>query len=206
METTEEQMAAASKGVHRRSRPPPSRSFRPNLDLITIASKNPGRHGAPAPRLVFAAGSRRRLQPNHPRDDPAAIAADIYEGLAYATGDALIGINPCIDEPAISDACSISPPKLSIDRTGCRRRTACSAMSLRRCALWKRARDSTFFFKVWLAPKRPCAGFGINVAMLDEASRAIRERGALDAPNLNCTSKRGRAPSFPPARTKAPTR
>ena len=35
-----------------------------------------------------------RLQPNHPTDDPAGIAASIVDGLMYGAGDAVIGINP----------------------------------------------------------------------------------------------------------------
>ena len=38
-----------------------------------------------------------RLQPNHPTDDPSAIAASILDGLLYASGDAVIGINPATD-------------------------------------------------------------------------------------------------------------
>jgi len=38
-----------------------------------------------------------RLQPNHPTDDPKGIAASIIDGLAYASGDAVIGINPVSD-------------------------------------------------------------------------------------------------------------
>lgn len=38
-----------------------------------------------------------RLQPNHPTDDPAGIAASILDGLMYGSGDALIGINPASD-------------------------------------------------------------------------------------------------------------
>lgn len=38
-----------------------------------------------------------RLQPNHPLDDPKAIAASILDGLLYASGDAVIGINPATD-------------------------------------------------------------------------------------------------------------
>ncbi|SNT21997.1 MULTISPECIES: ethanolamine ammonia-lyase subunit EutB [unclassified Azospirillum] len=38
-----------------------------------------------------------RLQPNHPTDDPAAIAASILDGLMYGCGDAVIGINPATD-------------------------------------------------------------------------------------------------------------
>ncbi|HWE03615.1 MAG TPA: ethanolamine ammonia-lyase subunit EutB [Tepidisphaeraceae bacterium] len=38
-----------------------------------------------------------RLQPNHPTDDPAGIAASILDGLLYGCGDACIGINPATD-------------------------------------------------------------------------------------------------------------
>lgn len=38
-----------------------------------------------------------RIQPNHPTDDPQAIAASILDGLCYACGDAVIGINPATD-------------------------------------------------------------------------------------------------------------
>ncbi|WP_304619228.1 ethanolamine ammonia-lyase subunit EutB [Paracoccus sediminilitoris] len=38
-----------------------------------------------------------RLQPNHPTDDPAGIAASILDGLMFGNGDAVIGINPASD-------------------------------------------------------------------------------------------------------------
>lgn len=38
-----------------------------------------------------------RLQPNHPTDDFAGIAASIVDGLLYGNGDAVIGINPATD-------------------------------------------------------------------------------------------------------------
>lgn len=45
-----------------------------------------------------------RLQPNHPTDDPRGIAASIIDGLLYASGDAVIGINPATDSiPALMD-------------------------------------------------------------------------------------------------------
>jgi len=40
-----------------------------------------------------------RLQPNHPTDDPAGIAASILDGLLLGSGDATIGINPASDSP-----------------------------------------------------------------------------------------------------------
>ena len=38
-----------------------------------------------------------RLQPNHPTDDAAGIAASLLDGLMYGSGDAVIGINPATD-------------------------------------------------------------------------------------------------------------
>jgi ethanolamine ammonia-lyase large subunit len=38
-----------------------------------------------------------RLQPNHPTDDAAGIAASMLDGLLYGCGDAVIGINPASD-------------------------------------------------------------------------------------------------------------
>src|SRR5437764_395655 len=39
-----------------------------------------------------------RLQPNHPTDDPRGIAASVVDGLMYASGDAVIGVNPASDD------------------------------------------------------------------------------------------------------------
>jgi ethanolamine ammonia-lyase large subunit len=45
-----------------------------------------------------------RLQPNHPSDDPAGIAASILDGLLLGAGDAVIGINPASDSPERTQA------------------------------------------------------------------------------------------------------
>lgn len=42
-----------------------------------------------------------RLQPNHPADDPKGVAASVIDGLLYGSGDAVIGINPATDSPAV---------------------------------------------------------------------------------------------------------
>ncbi|WP_061933432.1 ethanolamine ammonia-lyase subunit EutB [Aureimonas sp. AU22] len=44
-----------------------------------------------------------RLQPNHPTDSAAGIAASILDGLMYGSGDATIGVNPATDSvPAVT--------------------------------------------------------------------------------------------------------
>jgi ethanolamine ammonia-lyase large subunit len=42
-----------------------------------------------------------RLQPNHPTDDLRGIAASTLDGLLYGAGDAVIGVNPVSDSPAV---------------------------------------------------------------------------------------------------------
>ena len=67
-----------------------------NQDLILVAQKCRvvtafrGTIGLPG-RLST------RLQPNHPTDDAAGIAASLLDGLLYGSGDAVIGINPATD-------------------------------------------------------------------------------------------------------------
>lgn len=43
-----------------------------------------------------------RLQPNHPTDDLAGIAASTLDGLLLGAGDAVIGINPATDSPEVT--------------------------------------------------------------------------------------------------------
>lgn len=47
--------------------------------------------------LGLAGRLSTRLQPNHPVDDAAGIAASLLDGLLYGSGDAVIGINPASD-------------------------------------------------------------------------------------------------------------
>lgn len=65
-------------------------------DLILVASKcqvvTRFRNTLGLPKRLST-----RLQPNHPTDDPAGVAATLLDGLLYGNGDAVIGINPATD-------------------------------------------------------------------------------------------------------------
>ncbi|OLP57756.1 ethanolamine ammonia-lyase [Xaviernesmea oryzae] len=67
-----------------------------NGDLIQIAAKTRVVTGF---RSTIGLEGRlsARLQPNHPTDDPLAIAAATLDGLLFGMGDAVIGINPATD-------------------------------------------------------------------------------------------------------------
>ncbi|SHF74441.1 Ethanolamine ammonia-lyase heavy chain [Loktanella atrilutea] len=70
-----------------------------NQDLILVAKKC---HVTTAFRGTIGLPGRlsTRIQPNHPTDDVNGIAASILDGLMYAAGDAVIGINPATDNVA----------------------------------------------------------------------------------------------------------
>lgn len=67
-----------------------------NRDLIAVARKV---NVVTAFRSTLGLPGRisSRLQPNHPADDLQGIAASTLDGLSYAVGDAVIGINPATD-------------------------------------------------------------------------------------------------------------
>ena len=68
-------------------------------DLILVSKKC--RNVTAFRNTIGLAGTMStRLQPNHPTDDPAGIAATILDGLLYGNGDAVIGINPASDNPS----------------------------------------------------------------------------------------------------------
>ena len=67
-----------------------------NLDLMYAASKlevHAHCNTTIGGRGVFAS----RLQPNHPTDDLRGVTSSLFEGLSYACGDAVLGLNPAID-------------------------------------------------------------------------------------------------------------
>ena len=90
-----EALAALASGLTPEMAAATSKIMR-NQDLIAVARKVRvktrfrGTIGLPG-RLST------RLQPNHPTDDTAGIAASLLDGLLYGSGDAVIGINPATD-------------------------------------------------------------------------------------------------------------
>ncbi len=71
-----------------------------NQDLILVGAK-PKITTRFRDTLGLPGRMATRLQPNHPTDDPAGIAASIVDGLLLGSGDAVIGINPASDSPAV---------------------------------------------------------------------------------------------------------
>jgi ethanolamine ammonia-lyase large subunit len=121
-----------------------------------------------------------RLQPNHPVDDPAGIAASMVDGLSLGSGDAVIGINPAADN--VSSVCTLLElidhvrQKYSIPIQSC----VLAHVTTQMAALQQKAPVDLMFQSI-AGTEGANASFGISLSLLDEACAATRElkRGAV---------------------------
>ena len=99
-EATSERLTALSAGLTPEMAAAVSKLMRVQ-DLIVAAAKI-----RVVTRFRTTVGLRgrlsARLQPNHPTDNPAGIAASILDGLLLGSGDAVVGINPAGDSVAVT--------------------------------------------------------------------------------------------------------
>ena len=121
-----------------------------------------------------------RLQPNHPTDDPAGIAASIVDGLSLGSGDAVIGINPAGDNPdtvaTLLRLIDFVREKFSIPTQSC----VLAHITTQLTALQQGAPVDLFFQSIG-GTQATNASFGVNLALLDEAHQAAQSlhRGTL---------------------------
>ena len=115
-----------------------------------------------------------RLQPNHPTDDPAGIAAAIVDGLLLESGDAVIGINPASDsvESTITllRLIDLLRTSYSIPVQSCVLAHVTTQMEAMR-----RGAPVDLVFQSIAGTQAANASFGVDIALLDEAWQAARE-------------------------------
>ena len=121
-----------------------------------------------------------RLQPNHPTDDPRGVLASVLDGLMYGCGDAVIGINPVGDNlPGI-----VSLLRMLDDL---RQRFEIPTQS---CVLThvtqtikaiEMGAPVDLVFQSIAGTQKANEGFGISLALLDEAAAAVQslKRGTV---------------------------
>ena len=171
-ETTGEVLAAVAAGVTPEMAAAVSKIMRVQ-DLVTVASKcrviTRFRDTIGLPGRLST-----RLQPNHPTDDPRGIAASVIDGLLYANGDAVIGVNPASD-----DVASVEGLLRMLDRV---RETleiptqiCVLAHVRRRCRRCERGAPVDLVFQSIAGTEAANRAFGVDLAMLDEACAAARE-------------------------------
>ena len=121
-----------------------------------------------------------RLQPNHPTDDARGIAASLLDGLMYGVGDAVIGINPASDSPA-----ALAALWRMLDELIARFAIPTQSCVLTHVSSQIRAIETglpvDLVFQSVAGTEAANTGFGINLAMLQEAREAALslKRGTL---------------------------
>lgn len=117
-----------------------------------------------------------RLQPNHPTDDPAGVAAALLDGLLLGSGDAVIGVNPATDSPkAVRDLLELLDGVIS--------RYAIPTQSCVLChvttsvGLMERGAPVDLVFQSIAGTQAANASFGVTLSLLDEAHEAARALG-----------------------------
>jgi ethanolamine ammonia-lyase large subunit len=148
-------------------------------DLVTVAAKI---------RVVtrfrntlgLAGRLSTRLQPNHPTDDPKGVAASIIDGLSYASGDAVIGINPVSDN---LESVETLLRLLDHVRESYRipTQTCILAHVTTSMDAMRRGAPVDLVFQSIAGTEAANASFGVNIAMLREAREQALElrRGTL---------------------------
>jgi ethanolamine ammonia-lyase large subunit len=176
--TTTQTLAALAPGVTPEMAAAVSKIMR-NQDLILAASKcrvvTAFRNSIGLPGAMSV-----RLQPNHPTDDVAGITASILDGLLYGCGDAVIGINPATDSPAVIGELTRRLDDLiqrfQIPTQGCVLTHVTSAI-----ALVDQGAPVDLVFQSIAGTQAANACFGVTLALLGEALDAGRslKRGTV---------------------------
>lgn len=121
-----------------------------------------------------------RLQPNHPTDEPAGIAASILDGLLYGNGDAMIGINPATD--SIASICTLLEMLDAIIQRYDIPTQACVLTHVTTSiAAIERGVPLDLVFQSIAGTEAANAGFGVNLNVLQEGYEAglSLQRGSL---------------------------
>ena len=121
-----------------------------------------------------------RLQPNHPTDDAAGIAASMLDGLLLGSGDAVTGINPAGDNPA-----TVTRLLRMIDQVRERFRIPTQSCVLAHITTQIKALEQgapiDLLFQSIAGTEAANLSFGVNLALLKEGHDAAQslQRGAV---------------------------
>jgi len=117
-----------------------------------------------------------RLQPNHPTDDLRGIVASVLDGLMYGCGDAVIGINPVGDNlsgvVAILNVLNELRERFEIPTQSCVLTHV--TQTLKAIEL---GAPVDLVFQSIAGTQQANEGFGISLALLDEAASAVTSLG-----------------------------
>ncbi|PWU30823.1 ethanolamine ammonia lyase large subunit [Pseudomonas sp. RW407] len=123
-----------------------------------------------------------RLQPNDTRDDVQSIAAQLYEGLSYGIGDAVIGVNPVTDNvenlTRVLHTVYEAIDKFAIPTQGCVLAHVTTQMEAIR-----RGAPGGLIFQSICGSEKGLREFGVELEMLEEARAVGAEYNRIAGPN-----------------------
>jgi ethanolamine ammonia-lyase large subunit len=150
-------------------------------DLVTVAAKI--RVVTRFRSTIGLAGRlSTRLQPNHPTDDPAGIAASVIDGLSYGSGDAVIGVNPVSDNLATLDGLWRMLDAIR-ERYEIPTQTCVLAHLTTEMDAMRRGAPLDLVFQSIAGTEAANRSFGIDLAMLGEAREQALELGRCPTGN-----------------------
>ncbi|MET0983345.1 MAG: ethanolamine ammonia-lyase subunit EutB [Telluria sp.] len=117
-----------------------------------------------------------RLQPNHPFDDASGIAASLFDGLMYGSGDAVIGINPATDNVA-QVVRLVTMMDDIISRYAIPTQSCVLTHVTNTLAAIERGAPVDLVFQSIAGTQAANASFGIDLALLKEAREAALSLG-----------------------------
>jgi ethanolamine ammonia-lyase large subunit len=176
-EATGERLAALAPGLTPEMAAAVSKLMRVQ-DLITVAAKI---RVVTRFRTTVGLPGRlsTRLQPNHPTDSPAGIAASILDGLLLGSGDAVIGINPAGDDVETTARLLHMLDALR-ERFRIPTQSCVLAHITTQMAALNRGAPVDLLFQSIAGTEAANRSFGVNLALLAEAheqGRALRRGG-----------------------------
>ncbi len=123
-----------------------------------------------------------RLQPNHPSDDVQGILYSTREGLSYACGDAVIGVNPATDSAESTAEILKALDGLMRHNEIPTQHCVLSHVTVQMKALEMGA-PMDLMFQSLAGSEGANRAFGISISLMDEAWAMMKERGSTRGPN-----------------------
>ena len=154
-------------------------------ELVLLAQKMP-RLGRARTTLGMPGTLASRLQPNHPSDDLRGVSMLVYWGLSLGAGDALIGLNPAVDTVENVAAALGHLDKLR-QASGVPTQICVLSHIKTQLACLERGTPVEILFQSLAGTESTLtAEFDVTVALLDQAYRAMQQRGALRKITSQC--------------------
>ena len=152
-----------------------------NMDLVTTAKKLPVL--ATCNTTIGVPGTfSGRLQPNNAKDDMDGIMASVYEGISYGIGDAVIGLNPVTDNAMVTKNI-LGRFREFMDEWEIPSQNCVLSHVTTQMEALKMGAQMDLMFQSLAGTQDANTGFGISIALMDEAYAMMGEKRSSKGPN-----------------------